>query len=278
MLLALIDLAEAGDLTENVVPYAPALLDRYRKYFEIVRTASDHPNSYFPFFHLRSEEFWKLVPLSSVSRDADSMRTARSHSDILNNFSNAALDHDLHTLLQEKRNRNRLRDVLIKRWFPEHAEALHAALYSSAKENEAERALREGTETTSTDEHVRSSAFRRIVLEAYDHRCAATGMRLVVPDVAVLLDAAHLIPFRQSHDDSPNNGMALTPTFHRALDNQLIAPGPDMKWHVSPVLDHRIADYRVILELEGQPVLLPHKERYRPSPEALRWRLERLKG
>lgn len=101
-------------------------------------------------------------------------------------------------------------------------------------------------------------------------------MRLVVPGVAALMDAAHLIPFSVSRNDAPTNGVALTPTYHRALDRHLIAPGPDYKWHVSRVLDSRIRDYDPLLKLEGEPVLFFGHERYRPTPEALEWRLQHL--
>ena len=92
------------------------------------------------------------------------------------------------------------------------------------------------------------------------------------------MDAAHLIPFAESRDDSPTNGIALTPTFHRALDRYLIAPGPDFKWHVSKALDSRISDYKPLLELDGQRVLYFGQERYRPAPESLAWRMEHLLG
>ncbi len=52
MLLALLDLARAGALTENRVAYGPLLLERYRAFFDAARGPGDHPNPYFPFFHL----------------------------------------------------------------------------------------------------------------------------------------------------------------------------------------------------------------------------------
>ena len=97
----------------------------------------------------------------------------------------------------------------------------------------------------------RTAAFRRIVLEAYDYRCAATGWRVLIPGGTTLIEAAHIVPFADSFDDNPRNGMALTPTFHDALDRNLIAPGPDMKWHVSPVFDKRIPDFKAFVELDG---------------------------
>jgi hypothetical protein len=46
-------------------------------------------------------------------------------------------------------------------------------------------------------------------------------------------------------DDKPNNGLALRPNHHRAMDRYLIAPCPDGKhpagiWRVGPALDSRI--------------------------------------
>jgi len=51
MLLALLDLARGGALKVNKIEYGPALLERYRHFFDAVRGPSDHPNPYFPFFH-----------------------------------------------------------------------------------------------------------------------------------------------------------------------------------------------------------------------------------
>ncbi len=63
----------------------------------------------------------------------------------------------------------------------------------------------------------RDANFRKLVLNAYDNRCAVTRIQLR------LVDAAHILPV--SSDDSSDhvtNGMALSPTFHRAYDNGLI--------------------------------------------------------
>src|SRR6185369_11119352 len=55
MLLAVLDLAEAGALEKNEIRYLPNLLERYEAYFDIVRAETDHSNPYFPFFHLRGD-------------------------------------------------------------------------------------------------------------------------------------------------------------------------------------------------------------------------------
>jgi hypothetical protein len=43
MLLAVLDLATAGRLVDNRIEHAPALLERYRRFFDAVRTPGDPP-------------------------------------------------------------------------------------------------------------------------------------------------------------------------------------------------------------------------------------------
>lgn len=124
--------------------------------------------------------------------------------------------------------------------------------------------------------YVRDPAFRRVVTEIYDFRCAATGLRLVLPDGAAMVEAAHIHPFSEAADDDPRNGLALTPDMHWALDRHLIAPDTDFRWRVSSSLDRRIPDYRVLTELEGKPLFLPREARMYPKQAAIEWRMAML--
>ena len=44
--------------------------------------------------------------------------------------------------------------------------------------------------------------------------------------------AAHLIPFAESRNDHPTNGLALCKNHHWAMDRNLIAPCPNHHWQV----------------------------------------------
>ncbi len=66
--------------------------------------------------------------------------------------------------------------------------------------------------------YTRSAGFRARVLQAYSNRCAVTRAQLR------LVDAAHIVPVElgsRSIDDV-RNGIALSPTYHRAFDRALI--------------------------------------------------------
>ena len=63
----------------------------------------------------------------------------------------------------------------------------------------------------------RDAHFRKSVMSAYDNRCAVTRIQLR------LVDAAHILPVTSdASSDDVTNGVALSPTFHRAYDNCLI--------------------------------------------------------
>lgn len=113
------------------------------------------------------------------------------------------------------------------------------------------------------------------MIEVYDHRCAACGLRLRLDNI-VLVEAAHLIPWSLSRDDNPRNGMALCRNHHFAMDRHLIAPSPDGVWRVSPRLDDRRDREAELLNLNNQSILVPSQEKFRPRSEALDWRTERL--
>ncbi len=284
MLLAVLALAEAGALSENRIVFAPPLLERYRAFFEAVRAEGDHVNAYFPFFHLRGDGFWHLVPLPGRAAVLAAMKTARSFRDVEENIAYACLDDELHALILDSAARAVLRESLVSRWFPDKRERLLRVVDVERSTGQYEvrlRGLAEGKDVRLDEvpyiEKARASGFRRTVVEAYDFRCAASGWRILLPDGQIMVEAAHLIPFAVSRDDDPRNGIALTPSYHWALDKNLIAPGPDLRWHVAKMLDPRLRDNHALLELEGKDLLLPRNGKYQPRRDALEYRLKHLR-
>jgi len=280
MLLAVIGLAEAGQLEDNKIRFTHALLDRYFEIFSVVKTESDHANPYFPYFHLKSENFWYLQPLQGREAVLAALDSARTYAAVEENIDYAYLDSKLYDYLLNAESRFMLRDTLITRWFGAFSAQLHKLVSQDAYESNLRQIIATGeiAETAASfDKPTRDTAFRRIVTEAYDYRCAATGMRIVLPGELIMVEAAHLIPFSDTQDDDPRNGIALTPDLHWALDRNIIAPGPDLKWHVSKLVDSRIADNLPLIELDGKEILLPRDKRYWPRDHALARRLSELR-
>ena len=114
MLLVAIDFAENGALFENGIRYEDTR-ERFRAYGAVVRPGQDM-KPYLPFYHLKSSGFWDLV----VKKGAQAPTKAR-HGQLVQLVGvSARLEAELHRLLVESPGaRERLRYVLIERWFPE---------------------------------------------------------------------------------------------------------------------------------------------------------------
>lgn len=116
----------------------------------------------------------------------------------------------------------------------------------------------------------RMANFRQQVLHAYGNRCAVTRAQLR------LVDAAHILPVGSpDSSDHVTNGLALSPTYHRAYDNGLIYLDTDYVMRMNP---HRLADLSA-LRLDGgiegfkEPlgrILLPPDRGQWPKPEFVR--------
>jgi len=117
----------------------------------------------------------------------------------------------------------------------------------------------------------RSVRFRQMVLQAYDNRCAITGIQLK------LVDAAHILPVgAPGSTDEVVNGIAISPTYHRAFDMGLIFLDESYHFRVSAgrvaelrayKLDGGLPDFARALE---RTIILPANEQLRPSKEYIR--------
>ena len=110
---------------------------------------------------------------------------------------------------------------------------------------------------------------------------AATGEKIVIPSITsgfriALVEVAHLIPYCISFNNNPQNGIVLQPTYHKAMDEFLIAPGLDGKWHVSETLKSSRVSH--LVDLDGAPVLIPDDESMHPWKEGLQWRMNSLRA
>lgn len=277
LLLAIIDLFDRGHITGNTVHLDRELVSAFKRYFELVRQGNDRPTIENPFFFLSGDGFWELVEESKTGRALYVPgEVARAPTrKVLARATGRFADDFYEMFIRDAHARQGLRQALIARYFPAHLEAL-AALAGRRQDPlvKESRALYMAG---------RSTAFRRIVREIYDFRCAACGVRVKLNDDRCMVEAAHLIPFDVEQNDRPDNGIALCPNHHWAMDAHLIAPCPDRRtaagvWRVGRALDARIDGQKELVTLSGRPVIEPNEVKFLPAARGLKWREERLAG
>lgn len=123
-----------------------------------------------------------------------------------------------------------------------------------------------------TSRIVRDRVFRRIVLRAYDERCAITGLKLINGGGRAEVEAAHIRPVEANGPDIVSNGIALSGTAHWMFDRGLISFGNDLEILISRQVNDPVG-IRAIINKSGRAPFLPRVSD-RPHPHFLEWHRE----
>ncbi|MCF8880538.1 HNH endonuclease [Hyphobacterium sp. SN044] len=123
---------------------------------------------------------------------------------------------------------------------------------------------------------VRDRAFALQVRNAYDSRCAITGLRLINGGGRAEIEAAHIKPVEDRGPDSIRNGIALSRTVHWMFDRGLLSVDRDFRLLVATSL---IPEGVERLFHPSGYVHVPDTARDQPGDTFLRWHREnRFKG
>jgi putative restriction endonuclease len=123
-----------------------------------------------------------------------------------------------------------------------------------------------------TSRVMRDRAFRRIVLRAYDERCAVTGLKLINGGGRAEVAAAHIQPVEAHGPDIVSNGIALSGTAHWMFDRGLISLSDELEILVSRQVNDP-SSVRSIINRSGY-ALRPSRIADRPHPHFLSWHRE----
>ncbi len=109
-------------------------------------------------------------------------------------------------------------------------------------------------------------AFRLVVTDAYDRRCAITGERTLPA-----LEAAHVKPFSQSGPHDVANGLLLRKDLHALFDRGYLTVTPQMRVRVSRRIRDEFENGRDYYALESRDIRLPSRGYLPPQREYLQW-------
>jgi putative restriction endonuclease len=123
-----------------------------------------------------------------------------------------------------------------------------------------------------TSRVVRDRIFRRIVLRAYDQRCAVTGLKLINGGGRAEVAAAHIRPVEANGPDILTNGIALSGTAHWMFDRGLISLADDLAILVSRQVNDQ-KGVSAMINKTGR-ALAPSRISERPHPHFLGWHRE----
>lgn len=119
---------------------------------------------------------------------------------------------------------------------------------------------------------VRDRLFRRLILQAYDKRCAITGLKLINGGGRAEVDAAHIRPVEANGPDILSNGIALSGTAHWMFDRGLIGLSDDLEVLISRHANDRDS-IQGLINKTGRAIV-PAGIHERPHPQFLKWHRE----
>ena len=118
----------------------------------------------------------------------------------------------------------------------------------------------------------RDRVFRRLVLEAYDSRCAITGLKLINGGGRAEVEAAHIKPVGSHGPDTVRNGIALSGTVHWMFDRGLVSLSDEYDVLVSRQAND--PDQIWSLVNRTKKAILPENAAHYPHPKYLQWHRE----
>ena len=113
-------------------------------------------------------------------------------------------------------------------------------------------------------------AFRVLVTDAYQRRCAVTGEKTLP-----VLEAAHIKPFASRGPHRVSNGILLRSDLHKLFDLGYVTVTPDLRLEVSSRLREEWKNGRVYYAHHGQELeFRPTESASLPAREYLQWHNE----
>jgi len=274
LLISIFELIDKSEIIENKIFITPELITAYRDNWDLLVDTNNVPDFTLPFYHLSGEKFWN----SFLKDGAEQKNHIKSFKQFNNLVDFGKFSDDLFQILINSNNRKLLINLLLDKYFP-----LTKHKYFEKKDSKLlaeidDLILNKKPSNILKDEeieYVRNSQFKKVIPRIYNFTCAFTGMRLESFDGYNFIDACHIIPFSECHDDSISNGIALNPTLHRIFDKGLLSVDENYKILVSNNFAENSDSNFNIKQLHGKPMILPFGENFYPNKENLKWHRHR---
>jgi putative restriction endonuclease len=261
LLLALLDLAEAGELPGRELIRTPGLTLRFRELGTLV--AERWPTRLdlrLPFYHLKTQGLWHAFT------------SGRTPAQAPESCSVIELHPEFFALLADRDFRTKARHVLVARHFtaPEQAAlgeflGIEAGPLAPGTDYILAQALAVGRRKG------RSARFQVRVVDDYRHTCALTGYRCFTSDGASIVDAAHIEPWSETQNDELANGLALSKSAHWMFDAGLWTVDDDLRVVVNAARFVEAGpDALQLRAAAGRPLHFDPQAKLRPSVKCLR--------
>jgi len=262
LLLVALELAEQGQLPEDVLSLSPELAFRFLTFWNVVaHRRTQPPDVRLPFHYLQSDGFWSA--LDENNKSSPDKRLTRY----------AALNEEFVAFAKDPVLRDKARRILIEKYFqPAERVALYSLVGLHVTDEKDSIAETIDNAVYYARQQGREARFRLTVVAAYDYACALTNYRLTTIDAGSIVDAAHIHQFADSRNNDARNGLALSKNAHWLFDQGLWTIADDYTVIVAiGQFTEQSPDQKALRDYHGQKIRLPKDPVLWPNPIHLAW-------
>ncbi len=284
LLLAIVELIEQGQISENKVTPSPDLFEIFMKYWSII--TDRRPNLALPFFHLKSDGFWHLHANAGYETALKVTTQIKTVSRLREIVASASFDDELFLLLTNNHDREVIRQTLIDTHFADFKVGIESLITEGQQIDAYRQALLRQVKHTflslqplapaEGENPIRIAGFRQTIMRIYDYTCAVCQLYVLTLDGESVTEAAHIIPFKVSGNNDVRNGISLCQLHHWSFDRGLISVDRNYKVIVSYLMLERGPAEWLLTTLRGKSILLPEHDELYPAQEALAWHREEV--
>ena len=277
LLLSILQAYQNNLIPDKRIYITPELVGLFKSNWSILVTSDHNCRISYPFYYLKTSKFWKLIPkqgfenidkMGSIMSSFTSLKAAVDY---------ALIDADLFNLMKVQDTNILLQQVLLDTYFPAtktnftNSTTIQKELFENIENKilreDAAEYKKEIEQLLKNDDEeeifLRGSLFKREIPKIYNSTCCISGMRIDSTISISMIDACHIVPFSESHDDTITNGIALCPNLHRAFDRGLIAVSDEYRVIISKAFKEDESNYG-IKKFENLQIRLPKDQRYYP--------------
>ena len=274
LLLSIMDLIAQGQITENFIEPSYELVDAFNTYYQSIMPPGSKTSMAYPFSRLQTDGFWQRLPKSGYQADIE--YNVKSMNRLGEIYFGARLDDELFQYMCDPQSRERLRAVLITTYFAPEVQPIvleqgrvnyEAYEYSKMLLGDPKGPYEKYEQEK--NQRARDQGFRKTVVLLYDHRCALCGIRMLTPEGHTVVEASHIIPWKDSHDDRPANGLALCRLCHWSFDEGLMSVGKKYEVLVSRRVRTEQNLPGHILTLRDRSIFTPEEDKFWPAQSNL---------
>ncbi|MEQ8523930.1 HNH endonuclease [Gracilimonas sp.] len=287
LILSILDGISEGWIDSPEIDPNQELANHFFEYWDRIMGTDRTTTVALPFFHMNSEPFWNLKYKSGEKP----FTYSPSWGAVKERIAYAEINEDLFNLVVNAEERNKIRNKLFETYFSDEAAVEINKISNTNSEvysySEKILSLAAGPFIKNHAEHnkayhrnvrqqIRKDGFSKAIRKNYADICAVCRDKVITPGGKTLVEGAHIIPWSESRNDDPRNGLSLCPTHHWLFDQFMITIRDDFSVRVSKWLKKEETKIRDLATLKNTTLHLPIDEKLHPAHDALTYHNEQF--